>query len=579
MDSRKQRKILLLNMVLAAFLISAVFFVFEAVNGATYKDVGKSIDLWRQVYTNIINNYVKETDPWQTAKNSIEGMLQNLDPYSTFFDSTDFKQMQEDTRGEFAGLGIMIGTLNDYPTVMESPIENSPAMRAGLKTGDAIIDIEGESTFKMPINIVVSKLRGEVDTYVNIKVRRGLSEEPLKFTIQRAKIPLENISYSGEIEPDIGYIKLNKFNAEAFDEMSAALTKLQQNRNLKGVILDLRYNPGGLLTAARDIANAFLPKKSDIVSTRGRVSGETQKLIADDMPLMPQIPLVVLVNRGSASASEIVAGAIQDHDRGVLVGETTFGKGSVQTLIDLPEGAGLKLTTAYYYTPSGRCIHREKSRDDEMVAFSQEEEELRGKSETEADTTHTASKFYTLTKERVVYEGGGITPDIIVKEKPVGNIVSQLVYQSVFFNFAVVYCEKHPDLQADFVVTDSMVEEFRQYIGVQGKFDYSIPGKTYLERFKASVEKEKYDSDVLAMIDKVEKTLVDRRNDDFNANIDVIKRILKREISATKFGSAAKTIASKDWDIQLQKAIGILKDPQEYNSILSKGALTGVVEK
>lgn len=578
MDSRKQRKILLVNMVLAAFIISAGFFVFELATGATYSGAGKGIELFGSVYTKIINSYVKEVDPWKTAKDGIEGMLDNLDPYSTFFDDTDYKQMQEDSRGEFAGLGIMIGTLNDYPTVMESPMEGWPAMRAGLRAGDVIIEIEGESTYKMAINIVVSKLRGQVDTFVNFKVRRGISDEPLKFTIKREIIHLENIAYNGEIEPGIGYVKLNWFTAEASDEMSTALTKLQLNPNLKGVILDLRYNPGGLLTAARDIANAFLPKNSAIVSTRGRTTGETQRLIAEDMPLMPKMPLVVLVNKGSASASEIVAGAIQDHDRGVLLGETTYGKGSVQTLLDLPGGSGLKLTTALYYTPSGRCIHRERTREDEMVAFSREEEELRGKSSNAEDSTKAAGKFYTLAKERVVYEGGGITPDIIVKEKMVGNIVSQLVYQSVFFDFAVLYTEKHPDLQADFEVTDDLVNEFKQFIGNSKKFDYSIPGKTNLERFRSAIEKEKYDTDVLNMIDKVQKTLVDRRNDDFNANIDVIKRILKREIASTKFGSSAKTIASKDWDVQLQKAIEILKNPDKYNAILSKGAKTGVEE-
>jgi len=579
MDSRKQRRILLFNMIVAAIIISSIIFVFEATGAGKidYENVGKGIDLWGDVYKIVLSDYVREVDAWKMAKNGVQGIIDNLDPYSTFFDPGDYTQVQEDSRGEFAGLGIMISTVNDYPTVMESPIDNSPAMRVGLRAGDVIVDIEGESTYKMPINTVVSKLRGKVNTIVNIKVRRGAGEDLIAFTIKREKIKLVNISYSGKIEDGIGYIKLNRFNAEAPDEMAAAINDLRKDENLKGVILDIRYNPGGLLNVAQSIANAFLAKGSLIVSTRGRNDKDKDQLVANDMPLMPRIPLVVLVNRGSASASEIVAGAIQDHDRGVLIGETTFGKGSVQTLLDLPGGTGLKLTTALYYTPSGRCIHRERNLEEEMTAFSRDEEELRGTPQSAEDSLKTHSKFYTLTKDRVVYEGGGVTPDLIVREKPVGNIVTQLVTQSVFFDFAVLYSEKHPDLKEDFVVTDELVDDFRKYIEDSKVFKYTIPGKTHLDDFKKVIENEKYDGDVVKMIDTMEKTLIDRRNDDFNANLDTIKRILKREISATKFGSAARTIASKDWDVQLQKAIEVLNNPEMYNSILSKGAKTGIV--
>ncbi|MFC1606430.1 S41 family peptidase [Candidatus Latescibacterota bacterium] len=586
MDSRKQRKILLINMALAAIIISSIFFVFEV--GASYEGLSKGIDLWGEVYSRVLSDYVKDVDPWEVAKDGVEGILKQLDPYSSFFDPRDYKQMHEDSRGEFAGLGIMISTLKDYPTVMESPIDDSPAMRVGLRAGDVIIGIEDESTFEMPINVVVSKLRGKVDTIVNIKVRRGNRSEPLELTIKRAVIPLVNIPFSGEIEEDIGYIKLARFNAEAYEEMEDAIDALLVNENLKGVILDLRYNPGGLLNVARDIANSFLPRGSEIVYTRGLKSNSNNKatLVAGDTPLLPVKPLVVLVNRGSASASEIVAGAIQDYDRGVLIGETTFGKGSVQTLLDLTEGTGLKLTTAYYYTPSGRCIHREENANTGHVAFSQEAEELAGSAKSEQDSMRTGNKFYTRNKNRVVYEGGGVTPDLIIKEKRMGNIVSQLVFQSVFFDFAVLYSEQHPDLPEDFTVTDEMGEEFRAFLdtekpGSEGNestkvLDYAIPGKTHLENFRVAVEREKYDDDIVKMIEDMEKSLVERRDVDFDANIDIIKRILKREISATKFGSAAKTIASKNWDIQLKKAIEILQDMEQYNSFLAQGAKTGV---
>ena len=579
MDSRKQRKIFLINMIIASFIISFAFFVFEATS-VSYKDTGKGIDLWQEVYTNVLTNYVDELDAWKVAKFGADGIIQKLDPYSSFFDEpSDYKQLQEESKGEFAGLGIMISTRNDYPTIMEPPFQGEPADKVGLRAGDVIIEIEGESTYKMPINEVVSKLRGEINTIVNIKVRRGIGKEPLKFTIKRDRIKIVNISYSGEIVDNIGYIKLNRFNAEAPGEMSEALMNLTDNDNIKGVILDLRYNPGGLLTVARDIANEFLPKNSDIVLTRGRNSSEYKKMVASDMPSLPTMPLVVLVNGGSASASEIVAGAIQDHDRGVLVGETTFGKGSVQTLYNLTGGTGLKLTTAHYYTPSGRCIHRKENGESKSVAFSREEEELRGSNASEEDSLETGAEFWTLKKERIVREGGGITPDIVVKEKTVGNIVRQLVSQSIFFDFAQVYAEKNPGLTEDFTITESLVREFKEYISNDSIFDYSIPGKTYLDDFRSAIDQEKYDNDILDMIDNIAQTLKDRRDEDFDTNIEVIKRILKREIAAIKFGYAARTIASKDWDVQLQKAIEILSNPDKYESILAKGAKTGIEEE
>ena len=565
-------------MIIASFIISLAFFVFEATS-VSYKDTGKGIDLWNEVYEKVLNNYVSDMDAWKVAKNGADGIINNLDLYSSFFDPSDYKQLQEESKGEFAGLGIMIGTINDYPTIMEPPFPDEPAEKVGLRAADVIIEIEEESTYKMPISDVVSKLRGEINTIVNIKVRRGKSDEPLKFTIKRDRIKIVNISYSGEIVDGIGYIKLNRFNAEAPDEMSKALMNLTENDNVKGVILDLRYNPGGLLTVARDISNEFLPKNSEIVKTKGRNSGEDQVMVATDMPSLPTMPLVVLVNGGSASASEIVAGAIQDHDRGVLVGDTTFGKGSVQTLYNLTGGTGLKLTTAHYYTPSGRCIHRKEKSDSKSVAFSREEEELRGSNESEEDSLATGAEFWTLKKERVVYEGGGITPDIIVKEKMVGNIVRQLVSQSIFFDFAKEYSDNNPGLTEDFTITKSLVREFKKYIGDDSNFEYSIPGKTYLDDFRTAIDHEKYDKDILEMIDNIAETLKDRRDEDFDSNIEVIKRILKREIASIKFGYAARTIASKDWDIQLQKAIEILSNPEKYESILAKGAKTGVEEE
>jgi len=574
MDSKKQRRFLLLNMVLVAFIISFIMLIIESTGAysRSYEGTGRGIDLFGDVYRHVLNNYVKDTDPIELSKEAINGIMESLDPYSSFLEKSDFRQLEEDTRGEFGGLGIEIATPKDYPRVMSYPIENTPAEHK-LRAGDEIVEIDGKSTFEMPINEVVGMLRGKIGTRVTIKVRRGGSDELLRFEIERGRIPLRNVTYSGEIEEGIGYIKLSKFNQGASEEMDEALEKLI-DKNVKGIILDLRMNPGGLLVAARDIANKFLPKNSLIVFTRDR-AGKREELFAPDPAKLPAKPLVLLVNRGSASASEIVAGAIQDHDRGVLIGETTFGKGSVQTIYnDLPDGNGLKLTTALYYTPSHRSIHKERSLEE---LYGEEETDSLEEGKAPEDTLVKKEKFYTKNKQRIVYGGGGITPDIIIKEESIGNIVSQLLYQNTFFDFAVSYTENHPELNPSFTVTDEMIEEFQAFIMDENKFKYSIPGKTYLDNFKKRVEHEKYDGDILSIIDEIEKALMNKRKDDFEASRETIERILKREIVAAKFGSAERTVAQKEWDIQLQKAIEVLNNPEIYESILAPGAETGVV--
>jgi len=572
MDTKKQRKFLLLNMILAAFILSFIMLIVESTGAYSrnYEETGEGIDLFGEVYTHVLNNYIKETDPIELSKEAINGILESLDPYSSFLEKMDFKQLEEDTRGEFGGLGIEIATPKDYPRVMSYPIEGTPAEHK-LRAGDEIVEIEGKNTYKMPINEVVGMLRGKVGTPVTIKVKRGGSDELLKFDILRGKIPLRNVTYSGEIEEGIGYIKLSKFNQGASEEIDEALEELA-DKNVKGIILDLRRNPGGLLVAARDIANKFLPKKSLIVFTRDR-AGKGEELLAPDPAKLPIKPLVVLVDRGSASASEIVAGAIQDHDRGVLIGEPTFGKGSVQTIYnDLPDGNGLKLTTALYYTPSHRSIHKERSLE-ELYGIGKEIESLE---EAPEDTLAKKDKFYT-DKKRIVYGGGGITPDIIIKEESIGNIVSQLLYQNTFFDFAVSYAEKHTELNSSFTVNDEMIEEFKTFIMDENNFKYSIPGKTYLDNFRKTVEREKYNGDILTMVDDIEKALINKRKDDFEASKDAIARILKREITVAKFGSDERTVAQKNWDVQLQKAIEILNNPETYEAILAQGAETGIV--
>lgn len=583
MDSNKQRKTYFLNLALASMIITVMLFVIEATGAskADYKSAAEGIDMMTSVYRHVMDDYVEEISPEEISRNAVEGILGNLDPYSNYLPPVNYNQLMEDSQGEFGGLGIEIQKVGDYPRIMSYPLPDTPAERLGLRAGDFIVEVDGTNTKGMDINDVVGKLRGRVDTKVSIKIRRADVEEDMPFEVTRALIPLKNVQYFGEIEDGVGYIQLIRFNKEAGHEMEEALKSFQKNPNLKGVILDLRGNPGGLLTAAQEVAEKFLTKGQVIVFTQERDPDpkKRQYLIARQTPFLhPNVPLVVLVNHGSASASEIVAGALQDHDRGVLVGTTTFGKGSVQTVFeDLPGDAGIKLTTAHYYTPAGRCIHNKKSLDEDFI-ISQIYDEEAGPAEAPVDSVAKRDKFYT-DKERVVFGGGGVTPDIIVKEEPYGTIMVQLFSKSAFYNYAANYASKHPDLSHDFQITDAVIDDFKKYISDEKVFSYTIPGKSYLDEFKKVLKREKINGDVLKSVESLENELLAKKNDAIEANREEIRRVLKREIFVSAFGSRERAVAAKEWDVQLIKAVEIVKNRARYDAILAVKAETGIEEK
>ena len=309
------------------------------------------------VATKIHQNYVEEMDSKDLIDNAIQGMLRILDPHTSYFEPKQYEELRIHTEGKFGGLGIQISIRDKVLTVM-TPIAGTPASRSGIQSGDQIIKINGKSTAGITIDNAVEKLRGEPDTKVTISIRRKGESKDIDYTINREIIHIKSVPYYGVIQNDIGYIHLQTFSQDAGAEVERAIKELLK-KNIKGMVFDLRHNPGGLLPQAIEVAEKFLPRKSLVVSTRGRVRGQNKEFYSATQPVLPEtMPLAVLVDYASASASEIVAGAIQDWDRGVVVGDTTFGKGSVQSILPLDKTHHLKLTTAFYYTPSGRCINR-----------------------------------------------------------------------------------------------------------------------------------------------------------------------------------------------------------------------------
>jgi carboxyl-terminal processing protease len=450
---------------------------------------------------------------------SIDGMLRNLDPHTSFLEPKEYSDMQDRQKGTFYGLGILVTKRNDQVTVI-TPLEGTPAARLGIRAGDVIAEVEGVATDDLPLDDVVKRLKGPKGTTVNIKIKRIGMKEPIPLTITRAAIPTNSISNTLMIRPGVGYIRIKDFTSTTVRELDDAITKLE-DQGMQKLILDLRMNPGGLLDAAVGVSDHFLDKGQMVVYTKGRTPDSAQEYLAPGKHVKYDKPLIVLVNRGSASASEIVAGAVQDHDRGLVIGETSWGKGLVQSVYTLQYGAGLALTTSKYFTPAGRNIQRDyTSVYDYYMADEAENGPEVPLSQREQFKTDTG---------RVVYGGGGITPDVIVKQPELSRTTQLLEVRSGIFNYAVEYASKHPNLTTDVAVTPAMVEEL---------IAHAVAAEVAPE------------ADIREAMQKD----VDRK---------YVERALKAEIVAAKFGFDASYVYRLQGDAQVEKALELFPEAQK----------------
>jgi carboxyl-terminal processing protease len=418
--------------------------------GKASEDLNELLRAYSEVINLAEENYADQIDSQKTIYDSIRGMLKTLDPHSNFFDPKSFAQFREDQRGNFYGLGITIAIRNAKPTVI-SPIPGTPAYRLGIRSGDIIARIEKVSTDGLAIQDVVEKLRGPKGTTVNISIQREGIAELLEFSIVRDEIPHYSIPFTFFIRPKVGYIKIDTFTETTEKEMTDSLKKL--GNDLEGLILDLRRNPGGYLQAAIAVADKFLKNGQAVLVTKGRLANANHKYVAPRGTENSSYPMVVLIDSGSASASEIVAGAIQDHDRGLILGETSFGKGLVQTVFPLSQGAGVSLTTAKWYTPSMRLIQR----DYEHKSF-YDYYYSKGKEQPPTEIKLTEGG-------REVYGGGGITPDIKVEIPKPNRFQTLLLSKGTFFSFVRSYNAIHPNLEKGFDVGESILSDFRSFLG------------------------------------------------------------------------------------------------------------------
>lgn len=459
-----------------------------ATSEVSYRD----LDAFVEVLDRVERDYVDPVDTRKLVKGAIDGMMKDLDPFSQYMDQAEYADLRSVTQGHFGGLGIVISVRDEFPTVI-SPIEGTPAYTLGIQSGDVIVRIGGASTRGLSNEEAVRRLRGPEGTNVTITIARA-GEPERDYTIRREEIQVKSVPYAFEVAPGVGYLRLSTFSESTGEEVRDAIAKLE-GQGVRSIVLDLRDNPGGLLSQAVDVAEAFVPKGSLLVYTKGRAEGAESRVFARSARAHTEQPLVVLSNSGSASASEIVAGAIQDLDRGLVVGTTSFGKGSVQSLIEFPgRGTALKLTTAKYYTPSGRSIHRdtwnqstrdlERAIDEGTIDPDDPDAPLPG---IHGDAPGDSAKKPTFrTKSgRIVYGGGGITPDEVVKADTLRSLSREVERRGLFFKHAVRWAAAHPGAAPPTSVPPAMWDGFVQLLE-ETKTPYTqaqlAEERSYLER-------------------------------------------------------------------------------------------------
>ena len=544
---KKKFKLIILAISLAITSVVSVGFV------DNYFEIAKNLDIFTTLYKELNTFYVDETDPGDLMKKGIKAMLKSLDPYTTYIPESDIEDFRFKTTGQYGGIGAMITTRGDYVYISE-PYEGFPAQKAGLMAGDKILEINGKSAKGKSTEEVSKFLKGQPNTAVTVLIERKNKTKPFEVSFDREQVSVASVPYSAFIEDGIAYIRLRSFTRNCANDLKNAIKELKKEQELKGLILDLRSNPGGLLNESVDIVNLFVDKGEEVVSTKGKIKSWEKSYVANKAPLDTEVPLVVLINSSSASASEIVSGAIQDLDRGVVIGQRSYGKGLVQQTRKLSYNSQLKLTVAKYYIPSGRCIQAldySNRNDDESV----------GKV---PDSLMTS---YETRNGREVKDGGGILPDIITDPVQYSMIIPSLLKERLFFDYATDYRFSHDSISEEFLFSDADFSDFSSYISDK-EYTYKTETEKSLEKLKKKAEEEDYFDNLSTEYDILFAKMLENKNNDLQKSKEDIKEILTGEIMSRYFYQKGRIKAGLNFDIEVEKAIEILNKNTEYNKIL-----------
>ncbi len=538
-----------------------------------------------KVLSEVNRKYVEDVNPTELTDAALNGIRDILDPHTTVFTPKDYEGLKVSMEGKFGGVGITISLRDNVLTVI-SPLSGTPAFRLGIRAGDRIRKIDGKDTKGLSLDDAVSKLRGKIGTDVTVSIQREGVPDLMDFTITRAEIVVHAVPYYGMVTKDIGYIKLATFSDKTTSDVENAIRGLKK-QGMKKLILDVRYNPGGLLNQAIEISELFLKQGNVIVSTLGRTQRTESRARRNGM-IGPEVPMAVLVNQGSASAAEIVSGALQDWDRALVVGKTSFGKGSVQTIFPLDnQGNALKLTTAFYYLPFGRCINKPENG---IKGLKLQEEEASEEGDGEGAAADTVKKdtvardtFYT-NNGRMMFGGGGIKPDVDVELSPMPWVVQVQERMAMYFKFAVkvrpLLDKAGVKVDANWVVPDSLYTQFKEFCMKDTNFvkvkSNALVGVDQLE--KSIVAEQNYmgdssktvtDTTLSKRLSEMRKALENKRDAQFDENKDYIKDGIKRELLTAMVGDSVSTAFSLKRDEQLKEAIKYLSNDALFKKTIS----------
>ncbi|MPL83063.1 hypothetical protein SDC9_29013 [bioreactor metagenome] len=543
-----------------ALTLSLAFTAQAQITSSSF-EISKNLDIFATMYKELNNNYVDELNHGELIKTGIDAILDKLDPYTVFISEAEIEDFNFMTTGQYGGIGALIHKQGDFIVISE-PYEGSPAMKAGLIHGDRILKVNDKDARGKSVSDVSSVLKGQPGTKLRVLIDRDGEKTPLEKEITRENVSIPNVTHSMMLSDGTGYIKLSGFTQNSGKEFKEAFLKLKEGGNMKGLIIDLRDNGGGLMNEAVNITNLFVKKGELVVSTKGKTPDRNKSYKTFIQPVDTEIPLVVLVNAFSASASEIVAGALQDLDRAVIIGERTFGKGLVQNIIPLSYNTQMKVTVAKYYIPSGRCIQ----------AIDYGHKDSTGRS---AKIPDSLINTFKTRSGRLVYDGGGIIPDILTEQPMLSNISMSLISRYLIFDYANKFKREHSSIlpAADFNITDEIYTEFVGWL--QDKdYDYVTRSEKMLSELKKTAESEKYFDELKNEFEMLQSKMMHNKQADLNKFRDEIKSLLRSEIVSRYYAQKGRVEAAVTEDQEIKKAVEVLGNQQTYKTILSGTNIT-----
>jgi carboxyl-terminal processing protease len=518
-------------------------------------EISKNLDIFATMVKELNNNYVDELNYSDLVKTGIDAVLNKLDPYTVYISEADIEDYAFMTTGQYGGIGALIHKQGDYIVISE-PYEGSPSMKAGLIQGDRIVMVNDRDAKGKSVSDVSAVLKGQPGTTVKLRIAREGDASLIDINVIRENVSIPNVAYSEMLNENTGYIKLTGFTQNSGKEVKDAFMKLKENGNMNALIIDLRDNGGGLMNEAVNITNLFVKKGELVVSTKGKTPDRNKSYKTFLQAADPDIPIVVLVNSYSASASEIVAGALQDLDRAVIIGERTYGKGLVQNIIPLSYNTQMKVTVAKYYIPSGRCIQAIDYATHDSLGFPR-------------PIPDSLINSYKTRAGRIVYDGGGIIPDITAEEPEISNIAISLITKYLIFDYANKYKREHATIPEprEFTISDEMYNDFVAWLHDKD-YDYTTRSEKMFSDLKKIAEKEQYYSELKAEFDMLESKMQHNKQADLLKFSDELKSQLKSEIVSRYYSQKGRIQASLTEDKEISTAIEILQDPKTYKAIL-----------